>query len=298
MKSEFHILLRDIQAAARIGHPDSLYAALDGLLDLPQFSGNHPIPETTLQQIILPIGRALARPRINAATLRPLTNHSHAVFRATAAAALTLQYLQGINGTTLKDLTALAQDPRDDVREAIRIALVHHPEDDAQMLDTLYETWLASSSLRLQTLALGILPQLQETAILEKLQQLRELSLAPNPEFRKLLANTLSQLAAGLYPNEVLELLANWAAQAEPDIWLIGHCLSKSWAAAYPQQALALLKTLAAHVGPNKQIRKALLNLYQYGAQAEVMAAVQAWKGSENPQLSAAGRDEKLITKL
>lgn len=298
MKSEFHILLRDIQAAARIGHPDSLYAALDGLLDLPQFSGNHPIPETTLQQIILPIGRALARPRINAATLRPLTNHSHAVFRATAAAALTLQYLQGINGTTLKDLTALAQDPRDDVREAIRIALVHHPEDDAQMLDTLYETWLASSSLRLQTLALGILPQLQETAILEKLQQLRELSLAPNPEFRKLLANTLSQLAAGLYPNEVLELLANWAVQAEPDTWLIGRCLSKSWAAAYPQQALALLKTLAAHVGPNKQIRKALLNLYQYGAQAEVMAAVQAWKGSENPQLSAAGRDEKLITKL
>ncbi|MEJ2759472.1 MAG: hypothetical protein P8046_13410 [Anaerolineales bacterium] len=298
MKAEIRILIRDIQAAARLGHADSLYAALDGLLDLPQFSGNHPIPETTLQQVILPIGQVLARPRINAATLRPLTTHSYAVFRATAAAALTFQYLQGINGTTLKDLTALGQDPRDDVRDAIRLALDHHKEDGSEMLDALYETWLKSGSPRLQALALGILPQLPDTATLEKIRHLKADTLKPNPEFKKTLANTLSQLAGGDYPEEVIALLENWAAQPEPDIWLISRCLAKPWAASYPQQSLALLETLAADTGPNKQVRKALLNLYQYGAQTEVLAAVQAWQHSDNPRLSAAGRDEKLHTKL
>lgn len=298
MKAEIRILLRDIQAAARIGHADSLYAALDGLLDLPQFSGNHPIPENTLQQIILPVGQALARPRINAATLRPLTTHSYAVFRATAAAALTLQYLQGINGTTLKDLTALGQDPRDDVRDAIRLALDHHKDDGADMLDALYENWLKSGSPRLQSLALGILPQLPETAALEKLRQLKADTLEPNPEFKKTLANTLSQLAAGDHPEEVLSLLENWAAQPEPDTWLIGRCLAKPWAADYPKQSLALIETLAALAGPNKQTRKALLSLHQRGAQTEVSAALQKWQHSDNPLLSAAGRDEKLLAKL
>lgn len=298
MKAEFRILLRDIQAAARIGHADSLYAALDGLLDLPQFSGNHLIPVTALQQIILPVGQTLARPRINAATLRPLTTHSYAVFRATAAAALTLQYLQGINGTTLKDLTTLGQDPRDDVRGAIRVALLYHQEDGAEMLDILYEAWLTSGSPRLQSLALDILPQLPEQNALKKLRQLKAETLGSNPEFKKFLANILSQLAAGDYPEEVLSLLENWAAQPQPDTWLIGRCLAKPWAAAYPQQTLALLKTLAAHSGPNKQVRKALRSLHQRGAHAEVSAALQKWQQSDNPQLSAAGRDEKLHAKL
>lgn len=298
MKSEIRTLLRDIQAAARIGHVDSIYAALDGLLDLPQFSGNHPIPETTLQQIILPVGEALARPRLNAATLRPLITHPYALFRAVAGTALTLQYLQGINGTTLKDLTNLGQDPRQDVRDAIRLALLHNQAASAERLDALYETWLKSSAPRLQTLALQILPHLPEETAIGKIRQLRTEKIDPTAEFKKSIANTLNQLASGEYSAEVLDILAAWAAQPEPDVWLISRCLAKPWAAEHPQQALALLETLAEYSGPHKQVRKALRSLNQHGAQAEVQATIQAWQQSGTPQLHAAGHDEKLISKL
>lgn len=298
MKSEIRTLIRDIQAAARIGHIDSVYAALDGLLDLPQFSGNQSIPEPTLQQVVLPVGEALARPRLNAATLRPLVTHAYAVFRAVAGAALTFQYLREINGTTLKDLTTLAQDPRPDVREAIRLALLHSSSTATERLDALYETWLKSSSPRLQTLALEILPQMPEENAIGKIRQIQTKALDPTGEFKKSLAETLSQLAAGAYPTEVLDILTAWAALPEPDIWLISRCLAKPWAAEHPQQALALLETLTAHSGPHKQIRKALRNLHQRGAQAEVQTTIQAWQQSDNPRLNAAGHDEKLLTKL
>lgn len=298
MKSETRAILRDIQAAARIGHTESLYAALDGLLDLPQFSGNHPIPETTIQQVILPVGQALARPRLNASALRPLTNNPHAVFRAVAGAALIFQYLQGINGTTLKDLTTLGQDPRDDVRDAIRMALLLPNKGATDRLDALYEAWLVSSSPRLQALALQILPHLPAQSTLEKVRRLHPHGLAPNPEFKKTLAETLGQLAAGAYPTEVLEILSGWAAQPEPDVWLISRPIGKPWAAAFSQQALHLLETLAAHTGPHKQIRKALRSLAHNGAQAEVQAAIQQWQQSDNTQLNATGRDEKLLSKL
>lgn len=298
MKSEIRTLLRDIQAAARIGHIDSVYAALDGLLDHPQFSGNHPIAETTLQQVILPIGEALARPRLTATTLRPLTNHTYAIYRAVAGAALTLQYLKGINGTTLKDLTTLAQDPRQDVRDAIRVALLHSQTDSAEQLDTLYETWLKSSSPRLQTTALQILPHLPEETALEKIRQLQAHTLDTTAEAKKNYVEALTQLASGAYPREVLKILVAQAAQPEPDIWLISRSLAKPWAAGYPQETLTLLETLAAHIGPHKQIRKALRGLHHNGAHAEVIAALSTWQQSDNPQLAAAGRDEKLLIKL
>ena len=43
MNSQIREIITDIKGAARIGHAESLWAALEGLLNLPQVSGNPPI---------------------------------------------------------------------------------------------------------------------------------------------------------------------------------------------------------------------------------------------------------------
>ena len=122
MKADLRALLRDIKAAARIGHTESVWAALDGVLDYPQISGNHLIDDTFLKQVVLPVGQNLAQPLLNQITLRPLITHTHAGMRAIAGVALAERYLKGLHGNGLKELSLLAQDPRPDVREAILLA--------------------------------------------------------------------------------------------------------------------------------------------------------------------------------
>ena len=138
MKTNLRTILRDIQAAARIGHIESLWAALEGLNALPQVAGNHPMDETFLNQVILPVGEAVAGARVNAAGLRPLSSHPNASLRAIAAAALMEQYLKGINGASLKDLTTLTQDPRQDVRLAISLAAARGSELTPEKLVELF----------------------------------------------------------------------------------------------------------------------------------------------------------------
>jgi len=74
----------------------------------------------------------------------------------------------------------------------------------------------------------------------------------------------------------------------------VARCLSNSWAAKYPDESLQILADLAARTGPKKRIRKALESLYRHGAQEQVLAALQNWRSSEDANLRAAGRDERL----
>ena len=50
MKPELRTLITDIKAAARIGHAESLWLALDGLLDLPEVAGNPQMSEAFITQ--------------------------------------------------------------------------------------------------------------------------------------------------------------------------------------------------------------------------------------------------------
>jgi hypothetical protein len=294
MKAEIRTLLRDIQAAARIGHTESLWAALDNLLDLPQVAGNHPMSETFLNQVIVPIGEAVGHARVNHAALKPLVTHPYAAFRAIAGIALLGQYLDGRNGTTLQSINALVQDPRKDVREGIRLAAIRANQADPDRMEELYQAWQGSDSPRVQALAYQILPNLPEAFALKHLEALETGALNSKPEVKRTLASTLSSLAANGQPGKVLEILAGWAAQPDPDHRMVARCLSSSWAAKVPAESLQILTDLAARTGPRKRIRKALENLHRHGAQDQVQAALESWRSSENANLQAAGRDEKL----
>lgn len=294
MKSDIRILLRDIQAAARIGHTESLWAALDLLQDLPQVAGNHPMSESFINQVVLPVGEAVGAAQMNQSALRPLANHSLAVYRAAAGIALLRQYLDGRNGTTLQSVNALAQDPRQDVREAIRLAALHANQADPQKLEELYQAWQSSGAPRLQALAYQLLPNLPGEIVLQKLETLEAEALASQPEVRKTLASTLSTLAANGHAEEVLAILARWASRPEPDHRIITRCLTNSWAARHPAESLQILTTLASRTGPKKRIRRALESLYRHGAGSEVLAALEDWRSADNANLRAAGLDVNL----
>ena len=294
MKAEIRTLLRDIQAAARIGHAESLWAALENLQDLPQIAGNHPMNETFLSQVVLPVGETLGQSRISHTALRPLVIHQLAAYRAIAGVALLNQFLEGRNGTTLASINALVQDPRQDVREAIRLAALHDSHANPDKLVTLYENWKTSDSPRVQTLAYQLLPNLPGETALQKIRSLNASVGDLPPEVRVTLAGTLTALAASGHAEEVLEVLVIWAAQPGLDHRIATRCLSKSWAAKYPDESLQILTALAARTGPKKRIRKALESLYRHGADAEVLAVLETWRSAEDANLRASGQDEKL----
>lgn len=294
MKTEIRTLLRDIQAAARIGHTESLWAALEGLGSLPQVAGNHPMNENFLRQVILPVGRAVAGVRQKTA-LTPLIVHDNAALRAVAAAALTEQYLLGNNGTSMSELRTLSQDPRKDVRDAILMTLSEASlsQDPVirERISALYTGWQGSSSPRSQALAYQMLPYLPPEEMLARLNELALAEASLKSEVKKSLASMLAILAGKDQAQPVLDLLHSWAAGPEPEVGLICRTLSYPWAAGRAQAALHVLQTMAAVTGPKKRLHKTLLSLYQSGAEHQVTNALTAWQNLGDPNLRAASQD-------
>ena len=294
MRSDIRSLLRDIQAAARIGHTESLWAALENLQDLPQIAGNHPLDESFIIQVILPVGEAMGRAKVNHGVLKPLIAHPFAAYRAVAGVTLIEQYLHGLNGTNLKALNALVQDPRNEVRSAIHLAVQHTDDPQAEKLNELFDTWQQSDATRVQALAYQILPGLPPELVLEKLQLLGSKEFTGQPEVRKVLSRTLSTLAADGHAETILGLLSRWASNKDSNHRMITDCLARPWASAHPSESLQILATLASQAVPGKHIRKALQSLFRHGAEYEVRTTVAAWRGSTDTNLQAAASDEKL----
>ncbi len=294
MKTDMRTILRDIQAAARIGHVESLWAALDQLQDIPQIGGNHPLDETLINQVVLPVGKALSRMRITHAAMQPLIRHPFAAYRAAAGVALVTRFLDGSNNTTLKDINGLVQDPRADVRLAIQMAVTQITDPDQDKLEALYTTWQRSDSPRIQALAYQILPHLPEEMILEQVRTMRDrIRRIPGRGAQHACQRPLSTWRRRASEG-VLEILSNWAAQEDPDYRMVAGSLSKPWAAEHPEKTLEILTQLAGRVGAKKRIRKALENLNRNGAEELVAAVLESWRNAENPNLKAAGSDEKL----
>jgi hypothetical protein len=294
MKSDMRTILRDIQAAARIGHVESLWAALDNLQDIPEIGGNHPLDESLLNHVILPVGTAVSRTRINKAAMRPLITHPYAAYRAIAGVALVTRLLNGTDQTSPKDLNGLVQDARKDVRQAILLASVQNAGSKPEKINALYDFWQQSGATRDQSLAYQLLPHLPAEIAIQKLDAFRE-SIQDTPaEVRKTLSSALAALGTSGFEEEVFAILDCWASMNDPDYRIVASSLSRPWAAAYPEQSLEILTRLADKVGAKKRIRKVLQIMHRNGAEEEVQAALQSWRSASSPNLRAAGNDEKL----
>jgi hypothetical protein len=276
----------DIKAAARIGHAESLWVALDGLFDLPEVAGNPPMRPAFIRQAILPIGTTLASPRISAPMLQPLVRHDHAAMRALAAVAYATRYFSDEKATT-EPLVVHGRDPRKDVRLALVLALSQAGKGYADKLAGLIHDWMEGDSPRLQATALQLLPSLAEEKPDVSMAYLSSFQPSGDPEVRGSLVDCLVELAQGDQAEAVLSLLAGWTERSGNNLWVIGKTLSRSWVIPHASRSLEILTQVVEQHGPEKRILKTLKAMERHGAEAAIAEAAALWQRASNPNLVA-----------
>lgn len=287
MKNDLRTLLTDIKAAARIGHEESLWMALDGLLDFPEVSGNPTMPEAFISSVALPIGEALTHPRIQIAVIRSLAKQPDAVLRAIAGASLVFRVFSS-DDSSLGDLTSFSLDNRKDVRLTLQLAIAQAAETNPTLLLNLTRTWLRAKPARQQAVALGLLPTLALSDSQEALGLLADLEFLSDPDWRAALSDSLTRLAEKGNEIPALSQMHTWAKETTSSQWVICKALSRSWAAAHAPAALEILKTLVQSLGPDKQITNTLKALSRHGAEEQVKATLAEWQNGEDQDLREA----------
>jgi hypothetical protein len=264
MKNLTRQLLRDLKAAAGLGNPEAVDIALNGLLAFPGVAANDRMNDGFIEKTILPVGQALTS--LKTSHLRPLLSHKLAAGRAVGAAALADQFITGKDATP-KDLRKPANDPRSDVRLSLGRALLAVGYKNPQKLLALGTPWLTNSAPRPRHTALIFVPALAESDGVRLVGLLAQLGNDPDREVRAALVDALNALARAGPAESVLELLALWAAETHPNIWVISRVLSVSWVADYPTEAEAILLELSSKTGTSSQVKSAVEALARHGVE-------------------------------
>ena len=280
MNAEIRIVVRDIKAAARIGHAESLWLALDELLELPQAAGNRQLSAAFLKDAVLPAGQALAHPRLEAALVKSLGKAPHAVVRAACGAGLAYRYFDN-EDVKRKDLLRLARDDRRDVRQSLALALIEAAGDQQERLLDLLHTWIADPSPRVQIVAMALVSVFPEKAV----EILSQLTPGGEREIRAAMAEALNLASNSGRSDEVLELLASWAQEGENYVWVICKTLSSSWAAERVQETLAILKQLVGAASAEKQVKKVLKAMVRHGAGDAMQQELEGYSDSGERKL-------------
>jgi hypothetical protein len=286
MRADLHSLHTDIKAAARIGHAESLWVALDGLFDLPEVAGNPPMQLAFIRQAILPIGTTLASPRISAPMLQPLARHDHAAIRALAAVAYASRYFSDEQASP-EQLAVYGRDPRKDVRLALVLAFSQAGKGNPDKFAGLIHDWIEGDSPRLQAVALQLLPSLAEDKPNVSMTYLSSFQPSGNPEVRASLVDCLVELAQGNLAEDVLNVLAGWTEGSGNNLWVIGKTLSRSWVVPHATRGLEILTQIVEQHGPEKRIIKTLKAMERHGAEEAIAAYIALWKQASNPNLVA-----------
>jgi len=258
--TEFH---QDLKAAARLGHPESIEMALDGLRTMSIVAGNEQLGDGFIALVVIPAGKTLSK--LSGAQLRLMLDDSQTAMRAIAGVALAQQFVMG-KDVSLEMLQTPANDARPEVRTAFAQTLGEAAEAHPERYLQLAQTWLTAPSARLQNTALGFSPALGADIF----QYLEPFKLEENPEVRAALVEALQALAQNGLAEQVLGLLKHWGAEPRPNVWVICRVLSGSWAATYPQEVKSILINLKEKVGQRKSILNAIKALRRHGAEIEI----------------------------
>ena len=258
-------LLIDLKGAARLGYPEALDLALEGLLGWKSFAANARLKDEDVAKVLVPLGEVLATPTVPADYLLALARHPLAGKRALAAVALGLRALRGEKNLTLP-LTRLAGDRRAEVRFALVTALGKHGEERFPFAQALLEHWLEGKrSPRVLATALQTMAVLAQTFPAEVLALADRLTLRQisSPEIQRPLVEVLKRVAT--YGTEeakmgVLGLMAAWVqedgAGAAGEIAL--RVLHAPWARQLPGPTLDFLNALEAFGGPRRLLRRTM----------------------------------------
>jgi hypothetical protein len=269
MKSEIHELTADFKAAVRIGHPESLQVALDGYRMLPEVTGNAALTQAFIRQAILLLGEVLAYPHLDLAQVETLLEDPLTGVRALGAVASGVRFLAG-HGVDADDLRRPGRDQRPEVRAALGEALAKHAHENPALLLALVNDWLggdvgAAPSTRLRLSALIAMRGLISDYGDELIPYLTDSPAESDRETRSAHIEALISGAESGRETAVYELLRTWAAEQEPDTWMIAKTLSSAWAARNPAESEVILQVLETKVGEDRSIERAKRALTRHG---------------------------------
>ncbi len=268
-KSRFRETLNDLKAAVRIGHPEALDVALDGLRSLPQVAGNERLGEGFIEQVVYPAGKILSQ--MPARKLMHLLEEPAAAMRAIGAVAFARRYLLAEDGSP-KQLRAPAGDARPEVRHTLGETLREVGEACPERLLPLAEDWLAAPSPLRRASALNFLPALATEYPQQLLDWLVAQADDQAPEVRAALVDTLRRTARAGLAEAVLRLLAAWAQAPRLNVWVITRAISDAWATAHPQEVRDIIHTVYQNAGESKDLNNAIQALGRRGLDIDLIS--------------------------
>ena len=249
MNSELRELLTDLKAAARIGHVEALNTALDAVAQWEPVAANQNMEARFIEQDVLPLGAALDAPLVQDEWLGELAEATLAALRAMSAVALAHRYASG-NQIVDNHLLTLSKDERDDVRQTLVIALQRSEGDTL----SLARDWLEAASPRTRAVGLRLLSNVEAETALPLLDEAHQ---EEDPDVRRALVDTLLETASSGHGEEVMQLLAKWAEEELPNVWVITKTLSGSWVVAHIEEAEAILDKLTEDGSDAKRVESA-----------------------------------------
>lgn len=253
MKSYLRDLIPDLKAAARIGHPHSLQAGLDGLRALPEVKGNSKLQLSFIESVILPAGLALCSRSLALDLLEQILQKDPlAGIRATSAVALGARYAIGEN-VPESMLREAGLDERAEVRQALTLGMTRVSSHPARLVGLL-QTWLRDQSPRLQESALLALTALQIADPGDFLARICALEPGMNEAVDKALVTALVSLADRGAGEAVIACLEGWANLNAPPLWVITRTMMRGWVSPYSHKAGEILNLLQARLGSMKEI--------------------------------------------
>lgn len=262
MKPHIREILADIKAAVRIGHADSIEAALEQVRKLPD--------ELLPPAMLVPLGRALHP--LPAHKLRPYQEDDDPAVRALAGVALAERWLK-FEDVAVEDLNRGAGDPNPEVGQAVAgcladLASAATPGQILSPIIQLASKWITSPNSNTILAGLKLFPStlVNHVASATEQQKIYELFqplyLATEHEVREMLVSCLNTIASVKPARHgdvvVLELLSDWAQRPEPNVWLITQVLSASWALNHKVKAITILQRLSAQAGLTRPIIRAI----------------------------------------
>ena len=286
MNSNIRAIITDLKAAARIGHPDSIQAALDGLRTLSEVSSNETLHDDFRNKAILPMALILSKPRLSSALITSLEGDSLTALRALAAAIYALLYVED-ESISVEELTRWSNDSRTGVRSALRLGLLHSVEQQPERVVNLVRIWLTSDSPRLQQLGFQVISGFPSEHCAAFIPFLSSINMESDPDVNSDLVYALSALAQKGFAADIISLLSEWAQAQQGSAWVITRTLSGSWAAGEAQAALRILRLLALQDGAHKQILTALRALIRHGAGEVVQTELAVWQSNKDENLRA-----------
>jgi hypothetical protein len=218
MKDAHRQFIRDLKASCLIGDSESIGLVLLEWIDWPVVTSNQPVPDSFLEQIIIPAGRLLAGSSLEDEQLYEFQKEDLAAWRLLAAAAVSFRWGQQPR-KGLAGLDIFSRDQRSDVRSGFARTLVLAGLHQERIQEEIVP-WLEAASPRQRETALRVLTGMEELSP-ASMKQITAMNNEDHPDVRAALVDLLAAAVRRRKETWVADLLKHWEHDPASHPWLI-----------------------------------------------------------------------------